>query len=257
MSNRQYSYKSWGSMNNENDLKLKTVNQTINESKQNTKKDIVTELKDINHLKFALKSNRFVVVKVGANWCQPCKALEPSYEKLAEKCDECGLFVFFTDDVDNSESCHASKVEAVPTFYLYTDGDLEPKKKFQGDYNGFELLINKILDRVTNDNSSDYKVEDEKVSQDQNIDKDYTEKELMGQSNYLNPSIVRLPKSKEKNEDTFQKTLNHYNQNDDLSKVINKDFESNFIPSNKFEGSKDGWVYKNDILGLGYYKDTK
>ena len=62
----------------------------------------------------------------------------------------------------------------------------------------------------------------------------------MGQSNYLNPSIVRLPKSKEKNEDTFQKTLNHYNQNDDLSKVINKDFESNFIPSNKFEGYISG-----------------
>ncbi len=29
----------------------------------------------------------------------------------------------------------------------------------------------------------------------------------------------------------------------------------NFIPSNKFNGSKQGYVFKNCSEGLGYYKD--
>ena len=29
-----------------------------------------------------------------------------------------------------------------------------------------------------------------------------------------------------------------------------------FMPSSSFQGGKDGYVFKNDNLGLGYYKDS-
>ena len=79
---RASNYRTWGQMNNQPDINPSAPPGT----KPKPKSTITTELKDVNHLKFALKSSRVVVVKAEADWCEPCKVLAPKYEELAASC---------------------------------------------------------------------------------------------------------------------------------------------------------------------------
>jgi len=135
-------------MNNEPDLKEGLAAGT----KPSPKSTSTIELKDSNHLKFALKNSRVVIVKAGAAWCEPCKVLTPQYEALATKCGVLkNHFAFFTDDIDSKTSHHASKVTAVPSFFVYTDGNLTAKKQFTGDFDQLSELVNRILFRMQQD----------------------------------------------------------------------------------------------------------
>ena len=145
---RASNYRTWGQMNNQPDINPSAPPGT----KPKPKSTITTELKDVNHLKFALKCSRVVVVKAEAEWCEPCKVLAPKYEELAASCANiAGGFAFFTDDVDKENSPHAAKVTAVPTFFVYTDGDPVPKKIFTGDFDQLSELIKKIHFRFKED----------------------------------------------------------------------------------------------------------
>ena len=144
---RTSNYKTWSQMNNDPDISKATRPG----QKPKPKSSITTELKDINHLKFALKSHRFVIVKAEADWCEPCKALAPQYEELCRSSQNSKEFMFFTDDIDSETSPHVNRVTAVPTFFVYTDGDPEPKKTFTGDFDQLAELINRILLRLQQD----------------------------------------------------------------------------------------------------------
>ena len=105
-------------------------------------------LEHIKQLKDSLKKHRVVVVDAWAKWCQPCVLLKPRFEALAMKFKDSPFFEFFTDDIDNENSPHANKVTAVPSFFVYTDGDLQPKKHFQGDLDKVEALVNRLAHRL-------------------------------------------------------------------------------------------------------------
>ena len=105
-------------------------------------------LGNIKQLKDSLKKHRVVVVDAWAKWCQPCVLLKPRFEALAMKYKDSPYFDFFTDDIDNENSPHANKVTAVPSFFVYTDGDLQPKKHFQGDLDKVESLVNRLAHRL-------------------------------------------------------------------------------------------------------------
>lgn len=105
-------------------------------------------LGNIKQLKDSLKKHRVVVVDAWAKWCQPCVLLKPRFEALAMKYKDSPYFDFFTDDIDNENSPHANKVTAVPSFFVYTDGDLQPKKHFQGDLDKVETLVNRLAHRL-------------------------------------------------------------------------------------------------------------
>ena len=141
---RGNSYKTWNSMNNDQD-------SVGGQAAPKPVSEYTIELKDANHLKFALKNTRFVIVKAEADWCEPCKVLAPAFEALAKKCKGCDKFIYMTDDIDKETSCHATKVTAVPSFFVYTDGDPIHKKHFTGDFDQLEELINRILFRVQED----------------------------------------------------------------------------------------------------------
>ena len=142
-------------------------------SKSQNNISCVAELKNTNQLKLAIKSTRIVVVKAEADWCEPCRVLRPRYEELAEKAQQTTQFAFFTDDIDQPDSYHVSKVTAVPTFFVYIDGNIEPKKIFTGDFEQLETLINNIIERIEQDKAnesdetqeqSEQTVSDKKVS---------------------------------------------------------------------------------------------
>ena len=108
----------------------------------------IYELKSVNDLKQALKKNRIVVVDAWAKWCEPCIQLKPRFEKMAQLYKDSPHFKFFTDDIDEEKSYHVNQVTAVPSFFVYTDGDLKPKKVFQGDLDKVEVLVNRLAHRL-------------------------------------------------------------------------------------------------------------
>ena len=58
-----------------------------------------------------------VVVKFGAEWCSPCKTLDPLLVKLSETVN------VITVDVDESpELSDEFNIRAVPTVFLFEDG---------------------------------------------------------------------------------------------------------------------------------------
>ncbi len=71
------------------------------------------------------KKNDFVVVKIGASWCSPCRKLTPILESLAAE----HKHVYFVDiDVDNPEMEHhedLKNVKTIPHLKFFVNGVLE------------------------------------------------------------------------------------------------------------------------------------
>jgi thiol-disulfide isomerase/thioredoxin len=60
-----------------------------------------------------------VVIKYGASWCQPCKEIEPTFERLARAAHP--HIGCFSVDVDQDEGIALeAQVEKLPTFVFYT-----------------------------------------------------------------------------------------------------------------------------------------
>ena len=124
------------------------MNMGTQQDRMQQQQHFAKPLGNIKQLKDSLKKHRVVVVDAWAKWCQPCVLLKPRFEALAMKYKDSPYFDFFTDDIDNENSPHANKVTAVPSFFVYTDGDLQPKKHFQGDLDKVETLVNRLAHRL-------------------------------------------------------------------------------------------------------------
>lgn len=82
-----------------------------------------------------------VLVDFYADWCGPCKMLEPIVERLAAETDATVAKV----DVDrHQELALEHRIQGVPTMYIYADG--EPVKRIVGLRDEHELreLINRF-----------------------------------------------------------------------------------------------------------------
>jgi thioredoxin 1 len=66
------------------------------------------------------ENNEFVVLKLGATWCGPCKVLEGTLEKVEGNYPNVN---FVHCDVDESEEIAAEfRVRGVPTMIYFVDG---------------------------------------------------------------------------------------------------------------------------------------
>jgi thioredoxin 1 len=64
--------------------------------------------------------NGFSLVKFGATWCGPCKAMDPVLAKLEQEYDNVKIIKIDVDD--NPELAKNYKIKAVPTVILFDNG---------------------------------------------------------------------------------------------------------------------------------------
>ncbi len=88
---------------------------------------MIKTLTDVNFEEEVLKSDKPVLVDYWAEWCGPCKAMEPALEELAIDLD--GQVQIAKLNIDDNRAVPARfNVRGVPTFMLFKDGKLVASK---------------------------------------------------------------------------------------------------------------------------------
>ncbi len=90
--------------------------------------------------KEVLQSSEPVLLDLGAEWCHPCKQLDPIVEELAQEWD--GRIKVFAIDIDsNMNTTMQLGVMSVPTLIFFKDG--QPIERITG-YQSKERILQKL-----------------------------------------------------------------------------------------------------------------
>lgn len=82
----------------------------------------VTSINSEDHFNNLLRSNTYVVVDFYADWCGPCRAIRPMFEKLASANAVSSHLTFVKVNVDEQSSiARKHNVSAMPTFLFFQD----------------------------------------------------------------------------------------------------------------------------------------
>jgi thioredoxin len=74
-----------------------------------------------------IKSSGFTILKLEAQWCQPCRVLTPTLERVAEERQNM-LSVFKLDIDDSPSTAQELRVMGVPTMILFHNGQEVARK---------------------------------------------------------------------------------------------------------------------------------
>lgn len=80
---------------------------------------------NLSNFEELIKKKEITVVKLGADFCQPCKVLETKIDELAEKLPEVNFIKI--DVEDEPEIATALRIRNVPVLLYYKDGELKDK----------------------------------------------------------------------------------------------------------------------------------
>ena len=67
-----------------------------------------------------LKENKFVIVKVSATWCGPCKKIAPFVEQCFDKLS--GVKLVYIDSDLGFDVYNSLKIKSLPTIYSFVEG---------------------------------------------------------------------------------------------------------------------------------------
>jgi len=83
---------------------------------------LVTQLTNRTDFKHYIMNKTFVVVKISATWCGPCKRATPYFnEGFLSLSRNVNLVLIDADD--GADVCSALKVKSVPMYMFYKNGD--------------------------------------------------------------------------------------------------------------------------------------
>ena len=68
----------------------------------------------------AIKENRIILIDFWADWCGPCKMMNPVLEELSS---ETGLLIGKLNVDENPEKSQEYSVQSIPTMVLFVDGN--------------------------------------------------------------------------------------------------------------------------------------
>jgi len=98
------------------------VKPLITETETETEKPIagkVIHVESEEHRQKFISNNEVVVLKFGAEWCGPCKKIEPEYKKLAENKKE---IIFLSEDIDDDFEGNHEIIKSIPCFHFFKNG---------------------------------------------------------------------------------------------------------------------------------------
>jgi len=102
---------------------------------------VINRVSDDTFITEVLKANQPVLVDFGAEWCHPCKQMDPIVEELAEEWD--GRVRVYKLDIDtNLNTTMSLGIMGVPTLILFIDG--EPVERLTGF-----IPKNRIIDKLS------------------------------------------------------------------------------------------------------------
>jgi thioredoxin 1 len=95
-----------------------------------------------DHLADLIEEHAVVLVDYYADWCGPCKMLEPTVEEIAEETDAVVLKV----DIDELQGLAQDRgIRSVPTLEFYADG--EQAERFVGVQDKADLV--EVIERLS------------------------------------------------------------------------------------------------------------
>lgn len=68
------------------------------------------------------KNDKFLVIKASADWCGPCKAVQPKYIKMAQKYTNAVFMMFDVEEQQNV--AEQFSISAMPTFIVVKGRDI-------------------------------------------------------------------------------------------------------------------------------------
>jgi len=78
-----------------------------------------------------LSQSKYVLVDFGAQWCGPCKSLQPVLEKLEKEYE--GRVAFIKADVEEcADTAESYRIMSVPTMLCFKDGEMVAGTKMVG-----------------------------------------------------------------------------------------------------------------------------
>jgi thioredoxin 1 len=94
-----------------------------------------------------IKSSGFTMLKLEAQWCNPCRALSPTVEKVAEE-RQSTLSIFKLDIDDSPTTAQALKVMGVPTMVLFNNGKEVSRKSGNMAKGALDAWLNSELEKI-------------------------------------------------------------------------------------------------------------
>ena len=99
---------------------------------------------DENYKELITSKAKLTLIKITADWCGPCKAINPILETISEKIAD--KIVIANHDVDSQPNfATANAIRSIPTLFLYKDGSHVDTLVGGTDQSNIEAFINKHL----------------------------------------------------------------------------------------------------------------
>lgn len=84
----------------------------------------MTQKVNDENLQSFLETDKLVILKFGAEWCSPCRMIEPIIEELSEDAD---ISVGSINVDDNPESSMKYGIRSIPAIYFIKNGEVVDK----------------------------------------------------------------------------------------------------------------------------------
>jgi thioredoxin 1 len=102
------------------------------------------EVNDINFDEVVIKSEKPVMVDFWAEWCGPCRMIEPYVEEISREYEGRALVV--KCDVDNSPAVSMKfRIRNIPTVLFFKDGKVADKQIGAVPKNNFVAKLNALV----------------------------------------------------------------------------------------------------------------